>query len=156
MTASPTPPICPLPHFSAHTILSAAATSENHRFHLAYKDSTPDGDGKFGFRWILEAMKYGKNSWFWVWQAIISNVKVSGINTKIDPSKYLIKMDHGKSIVNTFKSPVVFLSMEEFSFIPTTTASTNRSKPIPPFIGSKLFTSQFKRSWRSELMEFCT
>ncbi|KNZ54382.1 hypothetical protein VP01_2961g2 [Puccinia sorghi] len=43
----------------------------------------------------------------------ISQLKVSRINNKIPPFKWLSKMGHGKAIANTFQRPVFFLSLEE-------------------------------------------
>ncbi|KNZ62640.1 uncharacterized protein VP01_1243g4 [Puccinia sorghi] len=118
-----------------------------------HNTSNPDGDGNRGFRCILAAMEYSKNGWFWVQhelvkemgdklsissklfrgetkpRTLISQLKVSRMNEKIPPSKWLSKMDHKQAISNTFQRPVVFLSVEDsLSFIPTTTALETKEK----------------------------
>ncbi|KNZ64245.1 uncharacterized protein VP01_1050g9 [Puccinia sorghi] len=94
-----------------------------------------DGDGNCVFRCILaarwgtnsvstqsylEAKKMSKNH--------ISQLKVSRINIKIPPLKWLRKMDQGKAIANTFQKPVWVLPLLK---------ATIQSKPIPTSLAQK-------------------
>ncbi|KNZ50328.1 hypothetical protein VP01_448g9 [Puccinia sorghi] len=127
---------------------------------------------------VMEILDEGA---FWRQWNTVKMLKVSRINNKIPPSKWLSKMDHRQAIANTFQMPVFFLSVEEYLlFVPTTTAFkdwnskldpiylmlikgnhwflvllkvTDRSKPIPPVIGSTKLSSEFTCVWRSDLKD---